>query len=125
MNRERLIFDVETYEHRTAGDLCLLAEMLHPQKTELPFSEYSLAHAEILPHGRTVPHKLVKSTEVYWIIAGRGILYMEGEPVELKKGRAVVIPPSSVQYVENNGNEKLEFLCIVSPPWSKSDEVIC
>jgi len=125
MNRKYMMVDADLREHHTAGDLCLLAEILHPDREKLPFKEYSLAHAEILPYGRTVAHKLLKSTEVYWIISGSGVIYIDGSPIELKKGRAVVIPPSSVQYILNDNDEKLEFICIVSPPWNKPDEVIC
>ncbi len=96
--------DADTAEHFTAGDLCSLAEIFHPGNERLPFCGFSLSHAVVLPKGRTVPHRLVKSSEVYWIIAGRGILFIDE------------------QYVVNECDHKLEFLCIVSPPWESSDE---
>ncbi|MGD9667174.1 MAG: hypothetical protein AB7U31_06905 [Synergistaceae bacterium] len=80
-----------------AGDLCSLAEVFRPKNEGLPFSGFSLSHAEILPHGSTIPHKLVKSFEVYWIIEGSGKLFINGRAVDLKKGRAAVVPPSAVQ----------------------------
>ena len=122
MEQDIVVKNAADLEHFTAGDLCSLAEVLHPKDERLPFSGFSLSHAEILPHGSTIPHRLVKSSEVYWIIEGRGTLFINGRPVDLKKGISVMVPPSAEQYVVNDSDQKMEFLCIVSPPWDKSDE---
>lgn len=124
MSQEIVVKDAAELQHFTAGDLCSLAELLHPKNEELPFSGFSLSHAKILPYGRTMPHRLEKSSEVYWIIEGGGTLFINGTPVELKKGRTVLVPPSAEQYAVNSSDETLEFLCMVSPPWDKSDEEI-
>ena len=124
MEQDIVVKDAGELEHFIAGDLCSLAEVFHPKNEELPFCGFSISHAEILPHGSTIPHKLVKSSEVYWILEGSGKLFINGRAAELKKGRAVVVPPSAVQYAVNDSDQKLEFLCIVSPPWDKSDEEI-
>lgn len=124
MSQDIVVKDTEELVHFTAGDLCSLAEVLHPKNEDLPFSGFSLSHAKILPYGRTIPHRMKKSSEVYWIIDGGGTLFINGTPVELKKGRAVLVPPSGEQYVVNDGDKNLEFLCIVSPPWDESDEEI-
>lgn len=124
MNRTFIVKDAADALHLTAGDLCSLAEILHPKNESLPFSGFSLSHAEVLPHGSTISHRMVKSTEIYWIIEGSGTLFIDGIPIELKKGRAVMVPPSAVQHVVNECDRKLEFLCIVSPPWDRSDEEI-
>lgn len=122
MEQRIVVKDAAELEHFTAGDLCLLAEVLHPKNENLPFCGFSLSHAEILPHGRTISHRLKKSSEAYWIIEGKGTLFINGKPADLKKGKAVLVPPSAEQYVVNDSDNKLEFLCIVSPPWDKSDE---
>ncbi|MDD4159853.1 MAG: cupin domain-containing protein [Synergistaceae bacterium] len=124
MEQDIIVKDAGKLEHFTAGDLCSLAEVLHPRNEKLPFSDYSLSHAEILPRGHTVPHRLKTSSEVYWIIEGTGTLFINGNPVALKKGKAVLVAPSAEQYAVNDGDGTLEFLCIVSPPWNKSDEEI-
>lgn len=124
MEEDLVVKDAEELEHFMAGDLCSLAEVLHPKNERLPFSGFSLSHAEVLPHGSTLPHKLIKSSEVYWIIDGSGTLYINRKSVDLKKGRAVLVPPSAEQYVVNNGDKSLEFICIVSSPWDESDEEI-
>lgn len=124
MEQSVVVKDAAVLEHFTAGDLCSLAEVLHPKNERLPFCGFSLSHAEILPHSRTILHRMVRSSEVYWIIEGSGTLFINGIPVELKKGRAVLVPPSAEQYAVNSSDETLEFLCMVSPPWNKSDEEI-
>ena len=107
-----IVKDSADAEHFTAGDLCSLAEILHPKNESLPFSDFSISH------------RMVKSTEIYWIIEGSGTLFIDGIPIKLKKGRAVMVPPYAVQHVVNECDRKLEFLCIVSPPWDRSDEEI-
>ena len=32
--------------------------------------------------------------------------------------------PNAVQYIENTGDEELEFICIVDPAWRAEDEVV-
>ena len=124
MGEDIVVKDAGELEHFTAEDLCSLAEVLHHKNERLTFCGFSLSHAEVLPHGRTLPHRLLRSSEVYWVIDGSGTLFIDGRPIELKKGRAVLVPPSAVQYVVNGKDRKLEFLCIVSPPWDRSDEEI-
>lgn len=119
-----ILKDADTAEHFTAGDLCSLAEIFHPGNERLPFCGFSLSHAVVPPKGSTVPHRLIRSSEVYWIIEGEGTIFIDQRPIGLKKGRAVLVPPSAVQYVVNECDRDLEFLCIVSPPWESSDEEI-
>lgn len=124
MNKNFVVRDSRKIEHFTAGDTCSVAEVMHPVRKKLPFGSYSLAHATVAPHGRTAQHKLVKSSETYYILSGHAVLFVDGEEVELSAGRAVAIAPSAVQHIENESDEELEFLCIVTPPWSKDDEKI-
>ena len=103
-----------------AGDGSLLRELLHPEKTGLQI-RYSLAHAKVMAGEMTKPHKL-KACEVYYIIAGQGLMHIDKESFELGPECVVYIPPRATQYVENTGNSDLEFLCIVDPAWRKEDE---
>ena len=106
----------------TAGDKTALRELLHPGKENLGIN-YSLAHA-VLKKGQTsLPHRL-KTSEVYYILEGQGIMHMDNETEPVKKDYVVLIPPDSVQYIKNTGNRDLKFLCIVAPPWQKNNEEI-
>ena len=105
-----------------AGDDSILRELLHPEKADLKI-RYSLAHAKVLAGQMTKPHKL-RSCEVYYIIAGKGLMHVDQESFEVGAQCAVYIPPNAVQYIENTGNSDLEFLCIVDPAWRKDDEEV-
>jgi mannose-6-phosphate isomerase-like protein (cupin superfamily) len=107
-----------------AGDRSLLVELLHPERRNLPGVGFSLAHARV-PRGEvTDSHRLRTSLEVYYLLKGRGILEVDGERAELLPGDAALIPPGGRQRIESLGEEDLEFLCIVSPPWSAEDEAV-
>lgn len=106
----------------TAGDDSILRELLHPEKTDLQI-RYSLAHAKVRAGQKTKPHKL-RSSEVYYITAGEGLMHIDDESIEVGPQCAVYIPPGSMQYIENTGNSNLKFLCIVDPAWRKEDEEV-
>ena len=105
-----------------AGDDSILRELLHPEKTPLQI-HYSLAHAEVRVGRTTKPHKL-QSAEVFYIIAGQGLMHIGNETLEVGPECTVYIPPQSMQYIENTGNSDLKFLCIVDPAWRKEDEQV-
>ncbi len=105
-----------------AGDASMLREILHPGKG--PFAVgYSLAHAVVKAGARTKPHRL-RSSEVYFILTGRGVMHIGPEESEVSAGQAVYIPPLSVQFIENSGDADLAFLCIVDPAWQPGEEEI-
>jgi mannose-6-phosphate isomerase-like protein (cupin superfamily) len=62
------------------------------------------------------------STEVYYILKGKGLMHIDSESKEVGAGSTVYIPPNSVQSIKNLGREDLEFICIVNPPWAHEDE---
>jgi mannose-6-phosphate isomerase-like protein (cupin superfamily) len=105
-----------------AGDASFLQELLHPAKESLDI-DYSLAHAVVGPGEKTLPHRL-KSAEVYFILAGRGLMRIGDEQAEIETGQAVYIPPGEIQSIENIGAAELSFLCIVDPAWRAADEEI-
>ncbi|MBF2096790.1 MAG: cupin domain-containing protein [Gloeomargaritaceae cyanobacterium C42_A2020_066] len=105
-----------------AGDGTELRELIHPDKHPLAL-RYSLAWAW-LPAGRTsVPHSLVTS-EVYVVLKGTGLMHINEEVQRIQPGDVVYIPPQAVQFVHNDGQEILEFLCLVDPAWRQEDETV-
>ena len=105
-----------------AGDGSILRELLHPEKADLQI-RYSLAYAKVARGQETFPHKL-KSSEVYYITAGQGLMHIDEEFFEVGPESAIYIPPGARQYIENTGDSDLEFLCIVDPAWREEDEEI-
>jgi len=105
-----------------AGDDSILREILHPKKAGVPIN-YSLAHAKVAVGQKTKPHKL-RSSEIYYVIAGEGLMRIDQESLEVGPECAIYIPPNAEQYIENTGNSYLEFLCIVDPAWRQEDEEV-
>jgi mannose-6-phosphate isomerase-like protein (cupin superfamily) len=105
-----------------AGDNCILRELLNFNVDKVE-SRYSLAWAKVQVGLKTAPHAM-KTTEVYCIIKGQGIMHIGDESAEVGLYDTIYIPPNSIQYIENIGNEDLEFFCIVDPAWKKEDEII-
>ncbi|MFH1011803.1 MAG: cupin domain-containing protein [bacterium] len=109
-------------EEFIAGDKTLLRELLHPAKQPLSI-HYSLAHARLAPGQSSLKHRL-RTSEVYYILAGQGRMHVEGEARLVKEGDAIYIPPGASQHIENLGPDELTFLCIVEPAWHAEDEMI-
>jgi mannose-6-phosphate isomerase-like protein (cupin superfamily) len=105
----------------TAVDGCAIREVLHPRQdpVDLP---YSLAVAEVAVGARTYRHRL-QQAEVYYLLEGRGIMYIEHEAREVVAGDAVFIPAGSIQWIENVAATNLRFVALVSPPWSRATDV--
>ena len=99
------------------GDGTLLRELLHPSRENVDVP-YSIAHAKLKPGNESLTHKL-KSTEVYYIISGSGILHVGKEARKVAQGSVIHVPANSSQHIKNSGKIDLEFLCVVSPPWKK------
>ena len=117
-----LIRRLKDCEEFVAGDACHLRELLNA-KTDKRAYRYSLAHAIVKPGITTKPHSL-KTSEVYYILAGQGIMHVDGESAPVRAGHTVYVPPDATQYIENTGEADLVFLCIVDPAWRAKDEVV-
>jgi mannose-6-phosphate isomerase-like protein (cupin superfamily) len=116
------IKDLRNCDEFIAGDNTILRELLHPDKADLQL-RYSLAHAVVKPGKTSYPHQL-KTSEVYYILEGEGVMHIDNESAEVHAKQVVYIPPNTKQYIHNSGNSYLVFLCIVDPAWRKEDEQI-
>ncbi len=116
------IRDLKHCKEFIAGDNSRLRELLHPEKADLAI-RYSLAHAVVKTGQISTPHKL-RTSEVYYILQGEGIMHINDESAKVAPGQAVYIPPNSRQFIENTGSTELKFLCIVDPAWKREDERI-
>jgi mannose-6-phosphate isomerase-like protein (cupin superfamily) len=105
-----------------AGDGSALRELLHPAQAALQI-RYSLAHAKVAPGQATKRHRL-RTSEVYYIMAGQGLMHINEESSQVCPGCTVYVPPGCEQYIENTGESELMFLCIVEPAWKKEDEQV-
>ena len=117
-----LVRRLEDCPQFVAGDGSVLRELLHPGKTHVAI-RYSLAHARVAPGESTEAHRL-QTAEVYYILRGCGRMHINARTADVDADCAIYIPPGSVQYIENTGNDDLIFLCIVDPAWRREDEVV-
>lgn len=114
--------DLKKCKQIVAGDSTILRELFNPLKDDLKL-RYSLAHATMKP-GQIIKKHRLKTSEVYYIIQGQGVMYIDNESKEVKEGQVIYIPPNSVQRIFNTGSKDLVFICIVDPAWKPEDEEI-
>ena len=119
-----LIKSLKNCEYFQVADETVLCELLHPKNEHVKMG-CSVAHAIIHPGRASLPHKLKKSVEIYYIIEGEGIMHIDNESTEVNPGDAIYIPSESAQWIENTGDDHLKFLCVVTPPWQEEDEELC
>ncbi len=103
-----------------AHDGCRLRELLHPRNDAVDIP-YSLAIAVVDPGQATHPHRLAQ-TEVYYLLAGSGVMHIGTETRAVCQSDLVFIPPGETQWIENPGRNPLVFAAIVSPPWRPEDD---
>jgi len=106
-----------------AGDETTLRELLHPVETGMAIA-CSVAHATLEAGRSSRPHRLKRSSEIYYILKGSGRMHIGHQCEEVGPGQLVFIPPGAEQYIENTSQEPLSFLCIVDPAWREEDEEI-
>ena len=117
-----IIKDLKDCDEFIAGDNTILRELLHPDKADLQL-RYSLAHARVKPGLTSFSHQL-RTSEVYYILKGEGLMFIGEESEMVYPGQAVYIPPNQTQCIRNTGDIDLVFLCIVDPAWRVEDEKV-
>lgn len=83
----------------------------------------SLAEARLLPGASTTPHQHPCTEEIYYILAGHGLVRIGPEARRVSVGDAIAIPPGQVHQITNTGDEVLTFLCCCAPPYEHDDTV--
>jgi mannose-6-phosphate isomerase-like protein (cupin superfamily) len=103
-------------------DGSLIRELMHPNASDA--RHQSLAEATVLPGQTTQEHFHRQTEELYYVLSGRGVMFLNGEERTIEAGDTVLIPPLARHCVTNRGNEPLVFLCCCSPPYSHEDTVL-
>ena len=105
-----------------AGDHTRLKEIMHPLHDKISIG-YSLAHARVEVGKASLPHQL-KGSETYYILEGKGEMYIEETHFEVNKDDVFLVPANASQYIKNIGPTDLIFLCIVEPYWQEEEEEV-
>ena len=78
--------------------------------------DLSIARARVEPGVTTCWHRLIGTTERYYILKGIGVVEVgKLPPEEIKAGDIVIIPERCSQRITNIGSEDLVFLAICTP----------
>ena len=80
----------------------------------------SLAHATVAAGAQTAWHRLECTDEIYFVLAGHGLVRVGGETREVRAGDSVWIPAGVPQRIRNLGPDDLEFLCACGPAYLPS-----
>ena len=59
--------------------------------------------------------------EIVYVVAGEGVIWVDGETGKIKAGDSVLYPPNSKHTVKNTGTETLTLLCFFSNPNYRKD----
>lgn len=105
----------------TAPDFAVAKEFMSPRMSGLK----NLSIAEItIPPGFTVKkHYHLESEEVYHVIEGSGMMFIDGETEMLKPGQAVSIKVGQWHSIANESESPLVMIVTCAPAWSAEDQV--
>jgi mannose-6-phosphate isomerase-like protein (cupin superfamily) len=84
----------------------------------------SLAEARLPPGGQTTPHHHKLTEEIYYVLAGRGQMEIDGESRDVGPGDAIAIPRGASHRITNTGGETLKFLCCCAPGYEHEDTIL-
>lgn len=86
--------------------------------------QQSLAEARLPPGKSTTPHYHPRTEEIYYILAGSGLMRLSGETRAVGPGDAIAIPPGTAHQITNAGSDVLKFLCCCAPGYEHEDTVL-
>lgn len=104
-----------------AEDNAIAKSFMSPETNDME----SLSIAEItIPPGVTVKkHCHLESEEVYHIISGSGIMFLDDEESTMTPGQAIGIKVGHWHSISNPTDIPLRMIVTCSPPWSPDDQV--
>ena len=94
------------------GDSNYFACMLDPLADGVSFT---LVVEIFEPGGKTPPNSHAIAEEVFFVMAGTGIAYADGESRDVGPGDVLVLRPGTEHVVENTGPGKLYCLTVMTP----------
>jgi mannose-6-phosphate isomerase-like protein (cupin superfamily) len=84
----------------------------------------TLAEARLPAGAATIPHRHVKTEEIYYILEGNGVMRIDGEEAPVGPGDAIAIPPGAEHQITNAGRWVLKFLCCCAPGYEHEDTIL-
>jgi mannose-6-phosphate isomerase-like protein (cupin superfamily) len=94
------------------AERCHITELFN--RADFPLA--SIAQARVEPGVTTANHRLHDTDEWYYILRGRGQMFLDGRLAgAVGPGDVVHIPAGRPQYIANDGADDLVFLCFCVP----------
>ncbi|HWC77542.1 MAG TPA: cupin domain-containing protein [Blastocatellia bacterium] len=91
-------------------------------RTTSAITQCSLAE-ELLPPGCAVtPHFHRELEEIYYLLAGEGVMTVGNESRDVKAGDAVFVPRLHRHSLNNTGSEPIRLLVVCGPAFFYEDE---
>ena len=87
-------------------------------------TQQTLAEARLPAGGSTTPHRHVRTEEIYYVLAGQGLMRLGEQRRPVGPGDAVAIPPGTVHQITNTGTDVLKFLCCCAPGYEHEDTLL-
>jgi|DewCreStandDraft_1066081.scaffolds.fasta_scaffold02517_2 mannose-6-phosphate isomerase-like protein (cupin superfamily) len=115
----RVITPKEAVEFRAIGGL--IKRLIHPQTTGSVNLQLSICY---LHPGEEVYRHRHPNEEAYFVLAGTGVMYLEGHPeIPLAPYVAVYVPPNLEHGQKNTGDVPLVIVTALSPPLTTLPEI--
>lgn len=65
--------------------------------------------------GKQPPNRHQWAVEMFFILKGEGLAHCDGKTVSIQAGDSLLVPPTSIHFIENIGSDRLYALCIMVP----------
>ena len=86
--------------------------------------DVSVAYVEMDPGNISFLHKHNTFTELYYILSGKGIMYVGNQTFNVSKNTLIEIEPGIQHELENPNESVLKHLVISTPPFNSEDLVL-
>lgn len=108
--------DIAAYVTKDGSEI---RELMHPSLHG--GRNQSLAEATVRCGARTQLHRHVLTEELYYILAGSGVMTLGADCFKVGAGDTVLIAPGTPHRIEASGSQALRLLCCCSPAYSHED----
>ncbi len=106
----------------TTKDTSTIREILAPRNSAI--RRQSLAEATLPPGAATEAHTHPATEEIYYVLAGEGVMHVGAERAAIGPGDGIAIPPGTPHQVRCTGQSELVFLCCCVPAYEDDDTVM-
>jgi mannose-6-phosphate isomerase-like protein (cupin superfamily) len=79
-------------------------------------SNLSVIEERVPPGASEVPHHHTHAQQFFYILEGRAVMELAGQPILLRAGQGIAIPPGVVHRFCNDSDSEVRFLTISQPP---------